>query len=88
MVMDGFVQRLAIRADENASLWLIFENTVPCQIFCPTGVRYLQVYLLIYCAHHANKSHEPNLHFLNQHLAGLALFKLQKCQDRFRKLGL
>jgi len=34
-----------------------------------------------------DKAHEQNLHFLNQHLAGLALFKLQWCQDRFRKLG-
>jgi len=25
-----------------------------------------------------DKSHEPNLHFVNEHLAGLALFKLQK----------
>jgi len=50
MAMDGFVQRLAIRADVDASLWLIFENTVACQIFCPTGVGYLQVYLLIYCS--------------------------------------
>jgi len=35
-----------------------------------------------------DKPHEPNLHFLDQHLAGLAFIKLQNCQDRFRKLGL
>ena len=33
-----------------------------------------------------DKTHEPNLHFLNQHLAGLALFKLQKCQNLGFKL--
>jgi len=35
-----------------------------------------------------DKPNEPNLHFLNQHLAGLAVFQFQKCQHRFRKLGL